>query len=195
MSAALSQPIATDASTLPTLEGERVRLRWLDERDLPALHAVFGDQDVMRFWATPALGDAAQAAELLADIRRRFHARSTFQWGIARRADDGVIGTVSLYQIELAHRRAELGFALGRAHWGQGLASEAVRLAIRFAFETLRLARLEADVDPRNTPSLSLLERLGFAREGYLRERYHVNGETQDSVLLGLLRRDAPSPG
>lgn len=183
-------PIAPDARELPTLAGERVHLRWLAERDVPALFAVFGDPVAMRYWSTPALADESGAAALLRDIHERFHARTTFQWGIARRGDDVVIGTVSLYQIDFAHRRSEVGFALGRAHWGQGLATEAVRLAISYAFRALDLGRLEADVDPRNLPSLRVLERLGFVREGYLRERYHVNGETQDSVLLGLLRRE-----
>jgi RimJ/RimL family protein N-acetyltransferase len=65
--------------------------------------------------------------------------------------------------------------------------SEALRLLVDFAFGSLGLHRLEADVDPRNGPSLRLLERLGFRREGLLRERYHAQGEIQDSVILGLL--------
>ncbi|MGZ5443472.1 MAG: GNAT family N-acetyltransferase [Thermoanaerobaculia bacterium] len=61
---------------------------------------------------------------------------------------------------------------------------------MRFAFQTLGLHRLEADVDPRNTASIRCLERLGFRREGYARERYHLGGEVQDAVLYGLLRKD-----
>jgi RimJ/RimL family protein N-acetyltransferase len=68
--------------------------------------------------------------------------------------------------------------------------TEALTLLFDFAFETLDFHRLEADADPRNERSLRLLERLGFLREGYFRERYHVAGEIQDSVMLGLLRRD-----
>ena len=54
----------------------------------------------------------------------------------------------------------------------------------------VRLRRLEADVDPRNAASIRTLERLGFQREGFLRERWHVNGEIQDAIFYGLLRRD-----
>lgn len=192
---ATAPALPPDAAALPTLEGERLRLRWLSERDVPALVAVFGDPEVMRYWAGPAVDDEAGARGLLAEIRDHFRARTTFRWGIARRADDGVVGTVSLYQLDFANRRSEIGFALARAHWGQGYAREAVTLAIRFAFEALDLARLEADVDPRNGASLRVLERLGFAREGYQRERWHVNGEVQDSVLLGLLRREWEAQG
>jgi RimJ/RimL family protein N-acetyltransferase len=59
---------------------------------------------------------------------------------------------------------------------------------LAFAFDTLALHRVEADVDPRNARSIRALERAGFEREGYLRERYHVGGELQDAVLYGLLR-------
>ena len=61
---------------------------------------------------------------------------------------------------------------------------------IGFAFSRLGLRRLEADVDPRNVASLRLLERFGFKREGLLRERYCMNAELQDAVLLALLRRE-----
>ncbi|HEX6057465.1 MAG TPA: GNAT family protein [Gemmatimonadaceae bacterium] len=88
------------------------------------------------------------------------------------------------------HRRAEVGYALARAAWGRGYVAEALHAMIGFAFETLALHRLEADVDPRNERSIRALLREGFEREGYLRERYHVSGEVQDAVLFGLLRRE-----
>jgi len=65
--------------------------------------------------------------------------------------------------------------------------AEALPLLLDHAFSDLSLNRIEADVDPRNHRSLRLLERLGFEREGYQRERHLVGGERQDSVLLGLL--------
>lgn len=183
----MTQP---DSQSLPTLEGERIRLRCLTDADVPALFAVFGDPEVTRYWATPALRDRAAAGELLAEIRENVRIRKGFQWGIARRADDEVIGTCTLYHPDFAHQRSEIGFALARASWGHGYASEAVRLALAYAFDVLGFRRIEADVDPRNGASLRALERLGFVREGYLRERYNVEGEIQDSVYLGLLRRE-----
>jgi RimJ/RimL family protein N-acetyltransferase len=68
--------------------------------------------------------------------------------------------------------------------------TDAVTTLIRFAFDALGLHRLEADVDPRNERSLRLLARQGFRVEGHLRETYFVGGEVQDSVILGLLRRE-----
>ena len=179
-----------DATALPTLEGGRIRLRMLAERDVPALFEIFSDPRVTRYWGAPPLTNLADAHALLADIQAKFQARTNLQWGIARRTDDAVIGTCSLYRPDFAHRRSELGFALAHAYWGQGFASEGIDLALGYAFAALRFHRIEADVDPRNAASLRTLERAGFQREGYLRERYHLNGETQDSVYLGLLRTE-----
>jgi RimJ/RimL family protein N-acetyltransferase len=178
------------ADCLPTISTERLRLRWLTTDDVPALAAIFGDPEVCRFWSSPALSDIAAAEALHSEIVRGFAARSLFQWGIAERGTNAVIGTCTLASLSSEHRRAEVGFALARAKWGRGYISEALPALLDFAFGTLDLHRLEADVDPRNERSIRVLERLGFEREGYLRERYHVNGELQDAVLYGLLRRD-----
>jgi RimJ/RimL family protein N-acetyltransferase len=67
---------------------------------------------------------------------------------------------------------------------------EATSTLLRFAFEQLSLHRVEADVDPRNEASIRLLEKLGFQREGYLRERWLVGEEINDTVFYGLLRRE-----
>lgn len=64
-------------------------------------------------------------------------------------------------------------------------------MLLEFAFGELRLHRLAADVDPRNGPSIRALERLGFQREGLLRQHYRVQGERQDGIVYGLLRSES----
>jgi [ribosomal protein S5]-alanine N-acetyltransferase len=175
---------------LPTLEAPRLRLRWLTMEDAPALFEVFSDPEVTRYWSTPAWTAPESARRLVADIHDGFARRALFQWGIVRHEDARVVGTCTLSSIDAAHRRAELGYALARAGWGSGLAREAVRRVLAFAFDELDLHRVEADVDPRNLRSIALLERLGFKLEGHLRERWHVNGEVCDGLFYGLLRHE-----
>ena len=178
------------AERLPTIDTPRLALRWLEADDVPALFAIFGDSEVCRYWSHPPLRDLAAAGELRRDIQHYFAERSLFQWGLAERATNQVIGTCTLASLSSEHRRAEVGFALARAAWGRGYIAEALPALLAFAFDTLGLHRIEADVDPRNERSLHVLEREGFRREGLLRERYHVSGELQDAVLLGLLRHE-----
>ena len=177
-------------AALPILEGPRLRLRPLGDDDVPALFEIFGDEQVMRYWSSSALKDIAGARALLDDIRAHFAARTLFQWGIARLQNDVIVGTTTIFQIDHEHRRGEIGFAIGREHWGRGYASEAVTLLIRFAFEQLDLHRIEADPDPQNAASIKLLMKQGFKREGLLRERYFLNGKPQDAEYYGLLRRE-----
>ena len=179
-----------DSDKLLTIEAGRVRLRWLTEGDVPALFSIFSNPEVMRYWSSPPFKNVDAAAELLADIHDSFARRVLFQWGVARREDDLVIGTCTLFHLDTRNRRAELGYALGREHWGKGHMREALGALLGFAFTDLNLHRLEADVDPANAASIKSLERLGFQREGHLRERWLVAGGVYDSLFYGLLRRE-----
>ncbi len=175
---------------VPTLSTPRLRLRPLVADDVAAIFAIFSDPEVIRYWSSPPLADLAAAAALIERNLGRLAEGSRLQWSVVRVDDDQVIGTAILADIDLAHHRADLGYALMRHAWGQGFALEAVRALVEFAFGQLELHRLGADVDPRNDRSLRLLEGLGFAREGLQREVYLVGDEWQDGLLLGLLRRD-----
>jgi RimJ/RimL family protein N-acetyltransferase len=179
-----------DGDALPTLRAERVRLRAIDRDDVDALFEIFSDPDVMRYWSSPPMVHRSEAAHLLSRIEEHFRKRDLFQWGIVRTDDDRVIGTCTLAHLNVSNRRAELGFALARPHWRKGLMREALGALLDFGFGELNLHRLEADVDPRNEASIRILERVGFRREGFLRERWLTNGETQDTVLLGLLQKE-----
>ena len=179
----------------PLLLGVRVRLRAMQARDVPALFGVYSDPVVMRYWSFPPFERVEQAQELFDNNDRGGRAGEFLPWAIALHPPsastaDALIGTCSLFAIDTTHRRAMIGYALARAHWGAGYAQEALRLALAHAFGTLALNRVEADVDPRNTASLRLLERVGFTHEGVMRERWRVGDDVQDSAMYGLLARD-----
>ncbi len=180
----------TQAQVLPLLQGERVQLRMLRVGDVPQLYAQFSDPKVMRYWSRPPLMRIEEAQTLFEELDHGVGAGEFAQWAIARRSDDRMIGSCALFAHQQVHRRAAIGYALASAHWGHGYALEALRLALDHAFGMLELHRLEADVDPRNVASTRLLEKLGFVREGVLRERWHVSGEIQDSAIYALLARD-----
>jgi len=165
-------------------------LRRPEFADADDLFAVFSDREVMRYWSRTAFADRAEAVALIESIHALARQGTLLQWAICTNDDDRAIGTCTLAGIDRANGRAEVGFILGRAHHGQGLAREAVSTVLDHAFETLGLRRVEADVDPRNRASIALLDRLGFVREGHLRERWCVGGEIADSLLYGLLARD-----
>jgi len=178
---------------LPVLETGRLVLRHLTPADAADVFAVFSDPEVMRYWDGVPMTAVEQASAYIAEIDEHLRRRTLFQWGVVERTSGSVIGTCTLLHVSMPHQRAEIGFALGSRHWGKGLATELVDAMLTFAFDRLLLHRVEADVDPRNERSLRLLERLGFRREGYLRQRYYTARERQDTVMLGLLRHERPA--
>lgn len=179
-----------DSNTLPLITTSRLVLRWISKNDIDSLYEIFSDPQVMRYWSTVPLLDREAAAELQREIAEGNESDTMFKWGLALRDSDTLIGTTTLFNLNLDNGRAELGYALGRAHWSKGYMHEALNALISHAFEVMNLRRLEADVDPRNAASIRTLEKLGFQREGFLRERWHVNGEIQDAFFYGLLRRE-----
>ncbi|MDH5830422.1 GNAT family N-acetyltransferase [Luteimonas sp. M1R5S18] len=178
----------------PTLTGARVRLREPRTDDVDGVFALFGDPTAMRYWSSAPMRSRMQAEGRLEDMQAAFARGEALDWIIADRRSDRAMGTCTLFRFDARHRRAEVGYALGTAHWGKGLASEAVSLALDWSFRTLGLHRVEADIDPRNEPSRRLLLRLGFRSEGLMRERFFVGGEATDSELFGLLAQEWRRP-
>lgn len=175
---------------LPELGAERIRLRGFRADDLDDFYTVHADPRVMRYWSFPAWTEPSQAQARFASAMSGRDAQHLLCWAIAECSDDRLIGGVTLFSIDPAQGRAEIGYSLRFDRWGRGLAREALQLALAHAFDTLGLRRVEADIDPRNTASCALAEHMGFVREGVLRERWQVAGELQDSAMYGLLARD-----
>ncbi len=183
-----------NSETLPIIPTERLVLRWVSENDIDGLFEVFSDPQVARYWSSAPYSDREEAVKLQREIAAGNENNTMIKWGLALRDSDRLIGTATLFNLNLDNGRAELGYAMGRAHWSKGYMNEALQALVLHAFEVMDLRRLEADVDPRNAASIRTLERLGFQREGFLRERWHVNGEIQDALFYGLLRREWHNP-
>ncbi len=176
------------------LRTPRLSLRFMDDADADALYAIYSDPVVMRYWSRPPMRDPAQARALVDDARAGRASGEVLSLAIEHADDATPIGTCTLFHFHRASRRAELGYALARPYWGRGLMHEALLAFVGHAFAGLDLNRLEADIDPRNVASARSLARLGFRREGHLRERWIVGGEVSDSDVYGLLRADWPPP-
>jgi [ribosomal protein S5]-alanine N-acetyltransferase len=169
---------------------QRLLLRPLEQSDAAELLRIHADAAVMRFSNLSPWTSIDQANDLIEQSARGLRAGRQLCLGIIPAEVGSVVGTSTLFDVIDTSRRAELGFLLGLDWWGKGYMAEALGAVIKHAFLELNLNRLEADTDPRNERSLATLERLGFVREGYLRERWIVGEEKSDTVLLGLLRRD-----
>jgi [ribosomal protein S5]-alanine N-acetyltransferase len=168
----------------------RLDIRPLMPVDAPALFAIYSDPEVMRYGSSPPWTEVQKASETIDEDCREALAGTSVRLGLFRRPDGALLGTCSLFHIDEQCRRAEIGYLLAHAAWGQGYATEAVGPVLAYAFRVMNLNRIEADIDPLNAPSARVLERQGFVKEGFLRERWIVAGQKSDSALYGLLAAD-----
>lgn len=174
----------------PVLQTERLLLRETEERDAEGVFAMESDAIAMRYWNTPPMQHLEQAQASVQRAMSHFANRVGLRWSVVRRKDDLFLGHVSLFHMSEQCAVAEIGYGLDRSYWGQGYMHEALTAVVDYAFGTLGARRLEADTHPGNEASLRALARLGFQREGLLRERWRVGDEISDAVLLGLLARE-----
>jgi RimJ/RimL family protein N-acetyltransferase len=112
----------------------------------------------------------------------------SYRWFVE--CDGFIVGSVALKNISHAMGYGEIGYGIGEAHHGKGIATAAVSLLIRMCFSESPLRKLLAYVHDKNTASCRVLEKLGFAREGLLREHYLINGVAENEILFGLLKHE-----
>lgn len=174
----------------PTLRTSRLLLRPFGEGDAEAIFALQSNSSVLRYWDSPPWSERAQAERFISTCRQTEEEGSGARVAIAQAADRVFIGWCSLSKWNPSYRSARLGYCLDCAAWGKGFATEAAGALLKWAFDTLDLNRVQAETDTRNIASSRVLEKLGFVREGTLREDCIVDGEVSDSWVYGLLRRE-----
>ena len=120
----------------------------------------------------------------LRDLKRY----ESYRWFV--KADENVVGSVAIKNINLMMSYAEIAYGVTEAYQGRGIATSAVSAMIDKAFLESNLRKLIAYVHDRNLASCRVLDKLGFTREGLLREHYIINGRAENEVLFGLLKRE-----
>jgi ribosomal-protein-alanine N-acetyltransferase len=164
----------------------------LTPTDRAAGFALFADPRVAVPTHIAPFERIAQADELIAGFDRRFAAKTSIRWGLTLKGDDTLIGTAGFPAIDAAQYRARIGYNLAAAHWGQGLAPEAVRALVELGFAQLNLYRIEATTNLDNIGSMRVLAKVGFREEGILRDYvfWREVGAFYDARLYALLRRE-----
>jgi [ribosomal protein S5]-alanine N-acetyltransferase len=179
---------------VPALETARLRLRCLMIADAPAAHQAYGDPEAMRYWdMLPSidLEETERRLQRSLSVDPQWHAT----WAVLTRPDgaipdDQFIGMVNYHARQPWNRRLTLGWILVPRFQGRGYMQEAVAAVLAHCFTTLDTHRIEAEIEPENVRSARLAQRLGFQREGLLRERLLVAGQPRSQQMYGLLRSE-----
>jgi RimJ/RimL family protein N-acetyltransferase len=172
------------------METERLILRPLIPEDSEGLFRIFSDPEVTRYLEITPLKFASEGKTMLEYFNGQFERKSGVRWGIERKQDGVLLGTCGFHSVELWIFKAELSYDVGRPYWGQGIVPEAAKALLRHAFEDLGMNRIQASVIPEAAASAKVLEKLGFYREGVLRETGYWKGRFWDKVTYSLLKRE-----
>ena len=184
----------TTEDAFPSLSTRRLQLREIVASDAPALLAIHGDAEAMKWFGTDPLADLEAAEKVIAGFANlRQQPTPGVRWGIVH-ADPArggaLLGTCGVFRWNRGWRTCLTGYELARHAQGRGYMAEALRAIFSWAFDRMDVERIEAQVHPLNAPSLKLLKSLGFVEEGLLREAGLWMGERRDLVQLGLLQRE-----
>lgn len=177
----------------PPLTDGRVTLRAWEARDVPAIVAMCGDPEVIKFTSVP-VPYSADDARLWLDLHPgRLAAGDGAAFAITEPGDDRPVGSIG---VRVLHDQgsAETGYHVIREARGRGLATAALRLLARWTFAELEVGRLQLTTHLDNPASQRVAEKAGFTREGVLRAWADQRGERVDLIMWSLLPGDPTTP-
>jgi RimJ/RimL family protein N-acetyltransferase len=170
----------------PFLIGRSVYLRSLEKEDAPPLVRWLNDPEVNRLLLPRRPLNLAMEQEYLQHVNQ---SDTDLALGIVVLQTDQLIGATGFHEIDFRCRHASFGIVLGdKSAWGKGYGTEATRLLLGYAFESLNLNRVWLHVYEYNARALRVYDKLGFRREGVLRQHTYRDGRYWDTITMGILR-------
>ncbi len=170
----------------PTIETRRLTLRPFCLADAPAVQRLAGDRDIASTTQQiPHPYEDGMAEEWIGTHQGHYERGEAITFAIVRRSDNALMGAVGL-RIDQQHRHAELGAWIGKPFWNQGYCTEADAAVLRYGFEELGLNRIYAGHFKRNPASGRVMQKIGMAHEGCLRQHIEKWGTFEDLELYGI---------
>lgn len=175
---------------IPTIETERLRLRVLRPTDADRLFTIFSNVDVLRHYGMEPHESQVETEQMLSGMLSGIEDGSIMRWGIMKKDDPELIGTIGFHNRAPRHRRAEVGYEIHPHYWRNGYATEALQAALAYASSSADIERVGAVVHLENIASQQVLERCGFVREGILRQYMRQGDQTYDVYVFGYIIKE-----
>lgn len=171
----------------PLLSTNRLHLRRITNEDAEEIFFQRSDKRMLRYLDRNPIRSIDEAKQWIKMIDNGINNDEYIAWGITLKNEPKLIGTITFWNLQKEHYRAEIGYALHPDYQGRGIMQEAIDTVLDFGFKNMKLHSVEANVNPANAASIKLLERNKFVREAYHRENYYYNGRFLDSAIYSLL--------
>lgn len=176
--------------TLNSIRTERLLIRPLVETDTADLFTIFSNPLVTEYAIGYPHETDEESQNYIRSVLDAYEQGTAAIWGITLMDDPKLIGIVG-YELWFSdHHRAEIGYTLAHEHWGNGYATEALHGAVNYGFSQLKLNRIEATAQPGNTASWNVLEKVGFEREGFLKQFILSRKKYRDVYFYSIVYED-----
>lgn len=173
------------------IQTKRIILREFEEDDWSKIHSYLSDIEVQKYMIQDTTSPDQTKSYVRMFLEHKLEEpRKYVRFVALLKEDEQLIGECGINMPNLQHYEGEIVYRFAKPHWGKGFASDVVSRMIKFGFEELKLHRIEALCDERNTASIRVLEKLGMTREGCMREHRYVKGHWRTSVLYSLLEQE-----
>lgn len=174
----------------PTIRTPHLELVQITEAHAGDLYKIFCNEQEKHYYNLLPPEDEQDCHRLIAHFHKLYQTQTAIRWGIRRNGNDNIIGTVGYNNFTKKHR-ANIGYDVHLAHVNQETITEALYAVISFGFFALDINRIEAEVIDGNTPSIAVMNKIGFRLEGTLRQWMYWNDKHYDMLMFSLLRSDA----
>ena len=176
-------------STFPEISTERLTLREIKQKDAESIYKILSDPEVIKYDTFDLLTDIKQVEDLIRWFENEYQKKHAIFWGICLKNQSEVIGFCK-FEVEVPQVRADIGYDLRSDYWNKGIMTETLNAVIEYTLNNIGVNRIEAAVSTENKGSIRVLEKLGFVKEGILRERSYFKGKCHDMMMLSILKNE-----
>jgi RimJ/RimL family protein N-acetyltransferase len=170
-------------------QGKLVRLTSLRPEDAAIMAAWSNNYEFLRMLDTDYVRPIS--AEEYAEKEKTRYDATSMEFRIRTLAEDKLIGFVGIHTIEWNNQAGHLSIGIGEPdYWNRGYGTDALRVALRYAFGELNLYRVGLDVIAYNERAIRAYEKVGFRQEGAARQQVLRNGQRYDLVYMGILKNE-----
>ena len=171
----------------PELETKRLILRQVQYYNIEPMHKMRSDSQSMQYMDTEVPQSLNDTQKKFEQELESFSKGDSVYWALILKKTNEFIGGAGFWRLIKEHFRAEIGYQLLPDYWRKGYSFEALKSIIQFGFEKMGLHSIEGNINPKNVPSIKLLEKLGFKQEAYFKENFYYNGKFLDSAIFSLI--------
>ncbi|WP_195938056.1 GNAT family N-acetyltransferase [Romboutsia sp. 1001713B170131_170501_G6] len=172
------------------LETDRLYLKKINEHYSKDLFEYLSKDEVTRYLGQSSFKNINEVYEMIVKLEDKFKEKRGIMWGLVLKENNKLIGTMGYDCICLHNKRADIGYNINSDYWKRGLASEAINEILKFGFYNINLNRIGAVVFPENVASYTLLKKIGFKKEGLLRDYIIQDNIQRNTIVFSLLKKE-----